>query len=169
MHHLQLSSHSIEKKIFIVRSQRVMLDSDLAELYCVPTFRMNEQVKRNIRRFPSDFMFQLNQSETEILTSQIAMSSWGGRRSLPLVFTEQGVAMLSSVLNSERAIQVNIQIMRAFIHLKTFISGNETLRKKITQLERKYDGRFAVVFDAIQKLLDGPKRKFRVKGFDHGK
>ena len=108
----------IESKIFMIRKQKVMFDSDLAELYGVPTSRLNEQVKRNINRFPADFMFQLNKVEVENLMSQSAISRWGGRRKLPYVFTGQGVAMLSSVLRSERAIQINIFIMRAFVKIK---------------------------------------------------
>jgi hypothetical protein len=121
----ELQIRAIEEKILLIRGHKVMLDTHLAELYGVPTYRFNEQVKRNPRRFPPDFMFRLTRQEFEILTSQNAMSSlfrgkkgWGGRSTLPCVFTEQGVAMLSSVLNSERAIQVNVFIMRAFVKLR---------------------------------------------------
>jgi len=127
-----------------------MLDSDLAELYGVPSKRLNEQVKRNIRRFPVDFMFQLSQSEFESLRSQIATSKLrGGRRYLPYVFIEQGVAMLSSVLNSERAIAVNIQIMRVFVRIKEMIISHKDLARKMEELEKKYDGQFKPNFDSL--------------------
>ncbi len=121
----------IATKIFIIRGKKVMLDRDLAELYEVQTKRLNEQVARNRRRFPEDFMFQLAEEEANLLRSQNATSKRGGRRYLPYVFTQEGVAMLSSVLNSERAIMVNIQIMRAFVQLRRFILTNTDLRRKI--------------------------------------
>ena len=161
-----ITVRSVENRIFIVRGHKVILDSDLAVLYRVETRTLIQSIKRNKRRFPLDFMFQLTFSEFENLKSQFVISSWGGRRSLPYVFTEQGIAMLSSVLNSVRAIQVNIQIMRAFIRLKTIIAGNEDLRRKIASMERKYDKRFAVVFHAIQKILDGPEKPVHVNGFN---
>ena len=119
----------IERRIYLIRGQKVMLDSDLTELYKVPTYRLNEAVRRNGKRFPEDFMFRLTKEETEILTSQFAMSNKGrgGRRTFPYAFTEQGVAMLSSVLNSERAIEVNIAIMRAFVKLREMLLSNEDL------------------------------------------
>jgi len=152
---------SIEKRIYVIRGQKVMLDTDLAQLYRVPTFRLNEQVKRNRKRFPRDFMFQLSQQEADCLTSQNAMSNVGrgGRRTLPYVFTEHGVAMLSSVLNSERAVQVNIAIMRAFVRLRQVIAAHEELGRKIDELEKKYkehDSQFQVVFHAIRELLEPP-------------
>jgi len=145
----------IEKKIYLIRGHKVMLDVDLAELYNVQTRRLNEQVKRNMSRFPADFMFQLTAEEAENLRSQIAISSsgHGGRRYLPYVFTEQGVAMLSSVLNSERAVQVNITIMRAFVKLRDMIASHKDLAKKLDNLEKKYDAQFKVVFDAIRQLM----------------
>ncbi len=151
-------SISIERCIYFVRGQKVMLDQDLAELYRVPTFRLNEQVKRNLNRFPADFMFQLKPAESKILTSQIAMSSsrHGGRRTNPYVFTEQGVAMLSSVLNSERAVQVNIAIMRAFVKLREIIATHKELAEKIAELEGKFqnhDAQIQAVFAAIRQLL----------------
>ena len=160
----------IEKRIFIVRGQKVMLDSDLAELYSVPTRRLNEQVRRNIRRFPSDLMFQLTREELESLRSQIAISKRGrgGRRYTPLVFTEQGVAMLSSVLNSERAIQVNIEIMRAFVRLRRLISSHKDLADRLDNLEKKYDAQFKAVFDAIRKLMAPLEPKRRRIGFHTG-
>src|SRR5258706_125101 len=116
----------VERRIYLIRGQKVMIDTDLAELYGVPTYRLNEAVKRNRKRFPVDFMFQLNMTEAESLRSQFAISKKGrgGRRTLPYAFTEQGVAMLSSVLNSERAIQVNIVIMRAFVKLRKILESN---------------------------------------------
>jgi hypothetical protein len=145
----------IENFIYTIRGHRVMLDSDLAQLYGIPTFRLNEQVKRNISRFPADFMFQLNKAETGFLRSQIAISKKGrgGRRYFPLVFTEQGVAMLSSVLNSPKAIQVNIQIMKTFVKLRQIMASNAELAQKVDALEKKYDGQFTVVFEAIRQLV----------------
>jgi hypothetical protein len=144
----------IERKIYLIRREKVMLDSDLAKLYGVTTKRLNEQVRRNLKRFPLDFMFQLNEEETEILRSQIATSRFqhGGRRYLPYVFTEQGVAMLSSVLNSERAILVNVEIMRTFVKLRKMITSHAELAKKLDALEKKYDAQFKIVFDAIREL-----------------
>lgn len=156
---------TIEQKIYLIRGQKVMLDKDLASLYGVSTGRFNEQVKRNIRRFPEDFMFQLAKEEFEILISQFAISRWGGTRKLPYVFTEQGVAMLSSVLNSERAIQVNVAIMRVFVKLRQILSTNKDLAHKLEQLERKiekHDTEIQGIFAAIRQLMkppDQPKRK----------
>ena len=151
----------IEKSIFVVQGHTVMLDSDLAKLYGVPTHRLNEQVKRNISRFPQDFMFRLSEEDAIFLRSQNAISKYGkgGRRYLPYVFTEQGIAMLSSVLNSPKAIAVNIQIMRTFVKLRQMMSKNEELAQKIHQLEEKYDGQFKVVFEAIRRLLAAPESK----------
>src|SRR5258708_17829370 len=131
-----LRSITIERRIYFIRGQKVMLDQDLAELYRVPTFRLNEQVKRNRNRFPADFMFQLKPAEAKILTSQFAMSSsrHGGRRTRPYVFTEQGVAMLSSVLHRERAVRVNIAIMRAFVKLRDIIATHKELADQIAGL-----------------------------------
>ena len=155
----------IEDMICFIRGQKVMLDSDLADLYGVSTTRLNEQVKRNIKRFPEDFMFQLTKEEFEILKSQFATSSWGGRRKLPLVFTEQGVAMLSGVLNSDRAIQVNIAIMRTFTKLRRMISVHKDLKRKIENIEKKYDEKFQVVFTVLKKLLDPPEKPKKKIGF----
>jgi hypothetical protein len=149
----------IAAKILIVRGKRVMLDSDLAVLYGVKTGRLNEQVSRNIKRFPEDFMFHLTREESINLKSHFAISSWGGTRKLPRVFTQEGVAMLSSVLNSERAIMVNIQIMRAFAQLRRMLLTNRDLRRKIEEMERKYDKQFAIVFQAIKQLLEPPPVK----------
>ncbi len=148
----------IEGRIIMLRGQRVMLGADLAELYSVPARRLNEQVRRNRGRFPDDFMFQLTEEENRILKSQIATSSWGGaRRALPYAFTEQGVAMLSSVLRSPRAVMVNVEIMRAFVRLRRILADNAELAKRLDDLENKYDVQFKVVFDAIRKLMEKPK------------
>ena len=158
---------TIEKKILLIRGKKVMLDRDLALLYEVPTKRLNEQVKRNIKRFPPDFMLQLTKKEFENLKSHFATSSWGGTRKLPMVFTEQGVAMLSTVLNSERAIMVNIQIMRTFTKLRELLATHKDLQRKIETLEGKYkqhDKQFKVVFEAIRQLLEPPPVPAKPKG-----
>ena len=152
--------------IVAIRGERVMLDVDLARLYGVPTKALNRAVKRNLERFPEDFMFQLTKDEAENLRHQIGTSSsgspsdvvsrWGGRRYLPYVFTEQGVAMLSSVLRSRRAILVNIEIMRAFVQLRRMTDSVADLRRKVDLLERKYDAQFRDVFDAIRALMTPP-------------
>jgi hypothetical protein len=147
-----------------------MLDIDLAELYGVPTHRLNERVKRNRKRFPEDFMFQLTKEEAESLRSQIAISKVGrgGRRSLPYVFTEQGVAMLSSVLNSEQAIEVNITIMRAFVKLRQMLESNEDLNRKFAAVIRKlstHDKYFKVVFDELKRLTEQPTPARKQIGF----
>jgi hypothetical protein len=142
-----------------------MLDRDLADLYEVKTRVLNQAVSRNIIRFPADFMFQLDDTEFKNLISHFVTSNRGGTRKLPHAFTEQGVAMLSSVLNSERAIQVNIQIMRAFTRLRQMISSHDDLRKKIEAMERKYDGQFRVVFEAIKELLDIKEKPKKKVGF----
>jgi hypothetical protein len=142
-------------KIYLIRNERVMIDSDLAELYCVETRRLNEQVKRNIERFPPDFMFQLTTSEFENLKSQIATSSWGGRRSLPYVFTEHGVLMLTSVLNSDLAIKVNIQIMRVYSKIRNLLSTNNDLLIKYELLETKiadHDNSIILILDYLKKF-----------------
>jgi len=165
-----IPSERILAKIYLIRGMKVMLDRDLAELYDVETKRLKEQVKRNIDRFPDDFMFELTKNEFGSLRSQIATSSWGGIRYAPMAFTEQGVAMLASVLNGNRAVQVNIQIVRAFVQLRRMISSHEDLRKKIEAMERKYDDQFRIIFDAIKELLKGesnPKRKIGFKVKNH--
>jgi len=143
-----------------------MLDADLAKLYGVSTKRLNEAIRRNAARFPEDFMFQMNEEEADNLRSQFATSkSWGGRRYLPYVFTEQGVAMLSSVLNSEQAIQVNIAIMRAFVRMRQLLVSHEELARTVDALEKKYDAQFRVVFDAIRALMEPTKPPRRRIGF----
>ncbi len=152
-----ISIVQVEKRIFMLRGQRIMLSTDLAGLYSVEPKVLVQAVKRNIRRFPADFMFQLSKEEFLNLKSQFVTSSWGGlRRATPYAFTEQGIAMLSSVLNSERAVQVNISIMRAFVKLREMLTGNKELARKLEALERKYDSQFKVVFDAIRKLMVPP-------------
>ena len=156
----------IEKKILLIRGEKVMLDADLAELYGVETKMLVRAVKRNIDRFPSDFMIQLNKDELENLRYHFGTSNqWGGRRYLPYAFTEQGVAMLSSVLNSKRAVQVNIEIIRTFVKLREMLASNKELARKLNTLERKYDTQFKVVFDAIRQLMVPPKPKRRKIGF----
>jgi hypothetical protein len=146
----------IDSRIYIVRGETVMLDSDLASLYQVPTKRLKEQVRRNINRFPSDFMFQLNEIEWDFLRSQIATSKSGrgGNRVLPVAFTEHGIAMLSSVLNSDRAVEVNIAIVRSFIRLRKVLNSNQELAKRISDLELKCDGKFKSIFEAIRSLME---------------
>jgi hypothetical protein len=146
---------SVESKIYLIRNQKVMLDFDLAELYEIPTMRLNQQVRRNPDRFPEDFMFSLTIQEFTHLKSQNVISSagWGGRRKPPLAFTEQGIAMLSSVLSSRNAIEVNIAIMRTFVQMKTVLISNKDLAIKMNALESKYDGQFKMVFEAIRELV----------------
>lgn len=166
----EVSVQLIERRFYLIRGQKVMIDVDLAELYGVPTFRLNERVKRNRKRFPEDFMFQLTKEEGELLRSQIAISKMGrgGRRSLPYVFTEQGVAMLSTVLNSEQAIEVNITIMRAFVKLRRMLETDEELNRKLTAVIRKlstHDKYFKVVFDELKRLSDQPAASREQIGF----
>src|SRR6266480_1173926 len=147
----------IESRIFRLRGHKVRLSPDLADLYEVEPRALVRAVKRNLERFPADFMFQLSPGEFENLKSQIVTSSWGGlRRAKPYAFTEQGVAMLSSVLRSKRAVQVNIAIMRAFVRLRELLAGHQDLARKLAELEKKYDAQFKVVFDAIRNLMKPP-------------
>ena len=159
----------IENKIFIIRGKKVMLDKDLAGLYEVGTKQLTRQVRRNIERFPDDFMFRL--TEEENLRCQIGTSSYGGRRYLPYAFTEEGVAMLSSVLHSKRAAQVNIAIMRAFVKLRDILSTHKKLAHKLSELEHKiekHDGEIQAIFEAIRQLMAPVPAKRRViKGFKH--
>jgi len=158
-----LSLRQLEGVILLLRGHRVILDADLAVLYGVSVRRLNEQVARNRERCPVDFMLQLSGAEYANLRSQFATSSsWGGRRTLPYAFTEQGVAMLSSVLRSQRAVQVNIEIMRAFVRLRQLLGGNAELAKRLAVLEARYDSQFKIVFRAIRELMavpDPPRRK----------
>jgi hypothetical protein len=158
------SGKLIERRIYLIRGQKVMLDADLAALYQAPTKSLNLAVRRNRTRFPADFMFQLTQAEAECLRFQIETSNVdgfgrGGRRYLPYAFTEEGVAMLSSVLRSKRAVQVNIAIMRAFVRLREVMAAHHELAAKIEALESKYgqhDKEIQVIFDAIKQLLEPP-------------
>jgi hypothetical protein len=163
----QISVELITSKIFVIRGRRVMLDRDLAQLYDVTTRRLNEQVKRNIKRFPEDFMFQLTiREKNELVAICDRFNSMKHSSVLPHAFTEQGIAMLSGVLNSDRAIMVNIQIMRAFIQSKRMLLTNVGLRRKIEEMEKKYDKQFNVVFEAIKQLLAPPKaREKKMIGF----
>ena len=147
----------IASRIYLVRGEKVMLDKDLADLYQVKPIALRQQVKRNANRFPVDFMFQLTKQEFEDLRRQSGISSvWGGRRYAPYAFTEQGVAMLSSVLRSERAVLVNIEIMRAFVQLRQILASHADLARKLAGLEKKYDAQFKIVFDAIRQLMNPP-------------
>jgi len=143
----------IERAILLIRGQKAMLSTDLAELYGVEPRVLVQAVKRNIERFPGDFMFHLTKAEFSNLKSQIVMSRWGGQRHPPYAFTEQGVAMLSSVLRSQRAIHVNVEIMRAFVRLRRILASHKELARKLEELEKKYDAQFKVVFDAIRQLM----------------
>jgi hypothetical protein len=166
-----------ERRILLIRCMKVMLSSDLAELYGVETKALNRAVKRNAERFPKDFMFRLSGKEWNNLRRQIGASSstnkdpdagikgWGGSRVAPYAFTEQGVAMLSSVLHSRRAAQVNIAIMRAFVRLREMLLTDAELARKLAALESKYDSQFKIVFDAIRQLMAPPDRKVRHIGF----
>ena len=148
--------------IYLIRGQRVMLDRDIAELYGVETKRLKEQVKRNIERFPEDFMFELSIREYENLRSHFATSSWGGTRYIPMAFTEHGILMISSVLKNDKAVQVNIQIMRAFMKMRQMIFDNAELRKQIDELKADTDGKFRIVFETLDQLLiieNKPKKK----------
>jgi hypothetical protein len=161
----------ITSAILLLRGHKVMLDADLAALYGVETKVLNQAVQRNLERFPEDFMFQLTQEEAALLRSQTVTLKRGRgqhRKYLPHVFTEQGVAMLSSVLRSSQAILVNIEIMRAFVKLRQLLATNEDLAKKLVALEKKYDGQFKVVFQAIRELMEPPVRKKRPIGFRAG-
>ncbi len=163
-----VSDEIIAGKIYLIREQKVMFDKDLAELYGVETRRLNEQVRRNIKRFPKDFMFQLTKKEFDDLKSQIATSSWGGRRKLPLAFTEQGVAMLSSVLNSDRAIEVNIQIMRIFTKMREMLLTHKDLMLKIERMEKELTNTktdVQKVFEVLKQLIQQESKPRREIGF----
>ena len=153
---------AVDRRILVVRGQRVILDRDLAELYGVMTSQLTRQVRRNTARFPADFMFQLTKEELMNLMCQFGTSSWGGTRKLPYAFTEQGVAMLSGVLHSKRAIHVNIAIMRAFVKIRQFLSAHKELAKKLEDLEKKttkHDIEIQAIFDVIRRLMTSPKPK----------
>ncbi len=167
----------IQKAIYLIRGQRIMLDADLALLYGVSVGRLNEAVRRNTQRFPDDFMFQITKDEFRELKiqigrlnlkSQIAISSsgWGGRRHAPYAFTEQGVAMPSTVLRSDRAIRVNIEIMRAFVRMRQILATNSDLERRLSELEKKYDAQFRVVFDALRRLMTPTAPSHKQIGFE---
>jgi hypothetical protein len=164
-----IPAERIERTILLIRGHKVMLDSDLAELYGVEARSLLQSFRRNIQRFPPDFAFQLTTEEFAVLRSQSVISNApaarGGRRYAPYAFTEQGVAMLSSVLRSEQAVAVNIEIMRAFVRLRQLLATHEALAHKITDLEQKYDGQFKIVFDALRAMMAPPPSKRRPLGF----
>jgi len=162
-------SERIQKAIFLIRGQKVMLDKDLAELYGVSTSVLNKAVTRNIDRFPPDFMFRLTSEEFSDLKFHFGTSSWGGTRKRPRAFTEQGVAMLSSVLRSKRAVQVNIEIMRAFVRLREILASHSELARKLEELEERivdHDEQLQAVFEAIRQLMTPPENPDRRIGFE---
>ncbi len=163
-----ISAQALAGRIVVIRGQRVLLDSDLAELYEVETRVFNQAVKRNLSRFPADFMFQLTQEEFANLTSQSVTSSWGGRRKLPLAFTEHGAIMAASVLNSDRAVQMSVYVVRAFVQLRAVLLDHKALVDKLTSLERRvshHDNSLAEVIQAIRALMAQPKPASRPIGF----
>ena len=156
----------IQQAILLLRGEKVLLDADLALLYDVETKALTRAVRRNLDRFPPDFMFRLTKPEHDDLRRHFGTSrSWGGRRYPPYAFTEQGVAMLSSVLRSKRAVLVNVEIMRAFVGLRRMLASHGQLSRKLAALEKKYDSQFKVVFDAIRQLMTPPVRKRDAMGF----
>lgn len=158
---------AIETRILVIRGQRVMLDSDLAEIYGVETRALVQAIKRNKSRFPDDFMFPLTHPEFQNLKSQNVMSSpWGGRRTLPYAFTEHGALMLASVLRSDRAVTMSIYVVRAFARLRELLSTHEDLRRKIEEMESRYDQQFKIVFDALRELIDPPPKNKKRIGFE---
>jgi hypothetical protein len=162
-----IPDETVINKIYLIRNEKVMLDSDLAALYGVETRRLNEQVKRNIERFPEDFMFRLTEAEFENLKSQIATSNWGGRRNLPYAFTEHGVLMLSSVLNSELAIKVNIQIMRVYTRIRNMLATHEDLLLKFEQVETRlanHDDQIMLILEYIKQFEDAKQEALEFKG-----
>jgi hypothetical protein len=163
-----VSIETLIRRIHLIRGHKVMLDSDLADLYAVPTKRLNEQVRRNRARFPADFVFQLGADEAENLRSQIATSSYGGRRHPPLAFTEHGAIMAAAVLNSRRAIQMSVFVVRAFVQLKELVSTHKLLATKLQELERKVSGQgadIAKIFDVLRELMAEPEPNKRGIGF----
>jgi len=164
--HSIIPKERIERIILLLRGHKVMLDQDLAEMYGVETRALVQAVKRNRSRFPKDFMFQLNLTEFQVLRSQAVMSSgWGGRRHPPFAFTEQGVAMLSSVLTSERAIRVNVEIMRTFVRLRHLMESHAELGRRLAELDKKTELRFEAVFKAIRQILEVPAKRKLPIGF----
>ena len=151
--------------VFVVRGVKAMLDTDLARLYEVETRQLNQAVKRNMERFPQDFMFQLSPEEFDILRSQNVMSRWGGRRTMPLAFTEQGIAMLSSVLRSPKAIQVNVSIMRAFVRMRQLLTETNDLKTMVEQLQGHYDQQFRIVFEVLNQMVGEQDHNQKQIGF----
>jgi hypothetical protein len=149
----------IKKSIHEIRGMKVMLDFDLAKLYGIETKRLKESVRRNIRRFPEDFMFEITSQEWENLRTQIASSSWGGKRYLPFAFTEQGIAMLSSVLHSDVAIEINISIMRAFVHMRHWTLSHEDLAKQLREMEKQYNQKFVDIEHVLTYLMQKDQKK----------
>ena len=163
---ITVPAERILRSILSIRGEKVILDADIAALYGVETRVLIQAVKRNLDRFPADFMFQLDDEEFGHLRSQfVTSSSWGGRRYAPYAFTEHGVAMLSSVLRSKGAVQVNIEIMRTFVRLREVLATHKALARKIEAMEGKYDGQFKIVFEALRALMDQPKRQKKQIGF----
>jgi ORF6N domain len=160
-----ISADTLTDRIHIIHGHKVLLSNDLADLYMVEHRALMQAVKRNIDRFPDDFMFQLSEHDWNNLKSQVVISSWGGSRKTPFAFTEQGVAMLSSVLRSDHAVQVNIEIMRAFVRLRNVLSEHRELAARLDVLEQRYDENFKIVFDAIRQLMAPPDKKKRGIGF----
>ena len=163
-----LSPQALAGRILVIRGQRVLLDSDLAQLYRVETRVFNQAVKRNLNRFPADFMFQLSDKEFQNLISQSVTSSWGGRRKLPLAFTEHGAIMAASVLNSDRAVEMSVYVVRAFVQLRELLVGHKALADKLAELERRvthHDNALAEVIAAIRALMVQPKPASRPIGF----
>jgi len=160
-----IPTERIERAILVIRGQKVMLDADLAVIYGVSTKRLNEQFRRNRKRFPPDFAFQLSVEEIAALRSHFATSSWGGRRHPPQAFTEHGAVMLATVLNSPTAIGTSVEVVRAFIRLREILTTNKELARRLDELEAKYDGQFASVFDAIRQLTAPPLKQLREMGY----
>jgi ORF6N domain. len=164
---IQIPEERIEKVILLIRGHKIIIDADLALLYDVPTKAINQAVKRNLKRFPADFMFQLTpQEKNELVTICDRFKRLKHSSVLPRAFTEQGVAMLSTVLNSDRAIEVNIEIMRTFVRLRQMLSSHVELARQLDDLEKKYDGQFKIVFDALRALMAPPMTPKRKIGFD---
>jgi hypothetical protein len=163
---IDLPIERVESVVLVIRGEKVILDADLARLYGVTTSRLNEQVGRNRERFPEDFVFQLTGEESATLRSQNAISkSRGGRRYLPFAFTEHGAIMAANVLNSQRAVQASVQVVRAFVKLRRILASHTELAKKLAELEGKYDSQFKIVFEAIRKLMAPPVVKRKEIGF----
>lgn len=161
------SGESLEKHIFIIRGVKVMIDRDLAELYQVPTFALNQAVKRNLDRFPENFMFRMNNREMrELITNCDRFTQLKHSSSPPLAFTEYGIVMLSSVLRSRRAVQINIRIIRTFIRLREWAMTHKDLAEKITKLEKKYDSQFKIIFDALREIMTPPEKTRRTISFN---